>query len=60
MNKRQFKTIFVANFLSTWCANNYDEFCSTGKHKQLNHPPVEDAEFLAEQAWKELKIHKPS
>jgi len=52
--KERFLEIFVANFLSTWAANNYDAACASGEHKRLSNPPIEDALFLAEEHWKAL------
>jgi len=46
---------FVASFLATWCANNYDDCCARGEHDRLNHPPVEDAVGMAETAWDEME-----
>ena len=59
-SETRFKEWFVANFLSTWCANKMDEYCLFGQQKALNHPPVEDAEFLADEAWKDWKIYLAS
>lgn len=48
---QKFKMNFVSTFLATWCANEYTNVCMRGEQVRLNTPPVEDAEFLAEQAW---------
>lgn len=31
-----------------------------GLHERLSNPPVEDAEFLAEEAWARIQEHKLS
>jgi len=54
-DEQEFKANFVTTFLATWCANNYDDACMMGEHERLNTPPVEDAEFLAAEAWKHYK-----
>lgn len=51
LTKEQFVDQFVVNFISTWCANEYDDACMNSQHERLNTPPVEDASFLAEKAW---------
>jgi hypothetical protein len=51
----KFKENFISTFLATWTANNYDNYCIQGKQEDLEHPPVEDAIFLAESAWKKYK-----
>ena len=50
-----FKMQFIASFLAAWCANNYDDYCARGWTGKMDHPPVEDATYLADQAWKEMK-----
>ncbi len=53
MDEDKFKANFIATFLATWVANNYDDACFNGEHERLNHPPVEDAEMLATKAYEE-------
>lgn len=55
MNEETFKTVFITNFISTWCANNYDDACSRGKHEILENPPIEDAIYLADKAWEKYR-----
>jgi hypothetical protein len=43
---------YVTNFLASYAAVNYSDHCLRGWEK-FSHP-VEDASFLAEQAWEEL------
>ena len=50
-DERAFKLQFIANFLSTWCATEYNNACINGEHRRLEKPPVEDAEYLADTAW---------
>lgn len=52
LTQQQFIDQFIVHFLATWCANEYDDACMNGEHERLNKPPVEDAKFLAEKAWK--------
>ena len=49
--EKLFKSQFIATFLASWCANNYEAACDSDNHEALYTPPVEDAEFLADQAW---------
>lgn len=53
MNEKEFKDHFAATFLATWVAVNYDHACAYGQHERLDHPPAEDAKFLADKAWEE-------
>ena len=55
MTKQEFCEQFTCQFLATWCANNMADYCSRGLYKELKHPPVEDAQSLARDAWEELK-----
>lgn len=55
LDEQQFKRQFVATFLATWVANNYTEACMMGQHEKLRHPPVEDADDLAHDAWRQWK-----
>ena len=54
VNESDFKSNFISTFLATYCAVNYADFCARGLHKELEHPPVEDAVFLANTAWEEM------
>jgi len=54
LNEETFKSNFITVFLATWVANNYQEAINNGEHEKLNHPPVEDAEMLANEAWREI------
>ena len=56
MTRVQFKSHFVATFLANWVSQHYDRCCQSGDHSLLEHPPVADAEFLAEEAWAELTL----
>jgi len=55
MKRNEFIEQFTTTFLATWCVNNYDDACRRSDHKRLEHPPVEDAEYLANCAWDEIK-----
>lgn len=50
----EFKQNFAVVFLATYCATHYDDACARGDQESLQRLPVEDAEFLAEEAWKHL------
>ena len=50
-DEQLFKQQFVAQFLATYCAVNYAEFCATGRQHELEYPPTEDAADMAETAW---------
>ena len=50
-DEQLFKQQFVAQFLATYCAVNYAEFCATGRQFLLENPPTEDAADMAETAW---------
>jgi len=52
---KRFIEQFATTFLATWCANNYSDACARGEQQRLEHPPVEDAIFLAEAALAEWK-----
>lgn len=52
LNERQFKTQYIANFISTWVANNHDDYCARSKHSQLANPHItEEADLLSHSAW---------
>lgn len=53
-DKSLFIKSFSTHFMANWAALNYSDFCTRGLHKELGKPPVEDAMFLAEQAWDHL------
>lgn len=57
MKKSKFISLFIIQFLASWMANNYSDFCARGLQKELETPPVEDAMFLAEKAWNEVNKH---
>jgi hypothetical protein len=50
-DEQRFKQQFVVQFLATYCATNYAEFCTTGRQNELRNPPTEDAADMAEAAW---------
>lgn len=60
LDEKTFKSQYVANFVATWTANNYDDACMMGQHERLNRPPIEDALFLANAAWAHyMDIYNP-
>ena len=56
MNEKEFKDHFMVTFLATYAANIYDDACQTGQHDRLRKLPVEDAEGLADDAWKHQQL----
>jgi hypothetical protein len=52
-DERAFKQQFVTQFLASWTAVHYTEYCQRGEQDVLEHPPVEDAAYLAQKAWEE-------
>lgn len=58
MNEDQFKAAYIAQFLACYMAGRYDRDCQEGHVGQpYNHQPIEDASFLADKAWEQLKNH---
>ena len=52
-DEREFKRQFAVQFLASWAAVHYTEYCARGMQETLETPPVEDAEYLAQKAWKQ-------
>jgi hypothetical protein len=55
MSEQDFKDQFKVIFLATWAATHYTDYCMNSQQEQLSNPPVEDAVFLADEAWKKLQ-----
>jgi hypothetical protein len=56
LDETQFKTTYIATFLATYMAVNYDNDCMNGHPgKRYENQPVEDAKFNAECAWEEYQ-----
>lgn len=51
-SKEEFIERYATTFLATYAAVNYDDNCMRGKSAQH---PVEDAFFLAREAWDEVQ-----
>ena len=47
-----FRRQFVTQFLASYCAFHFNDFCSRGLQEKLETPPVEDADYLSFAAWK--------
>lgn len=47
-----FRRQFVTQFLASYCASNFNDFCARAQGELLERPPVEDAEYLSQTAWK--------
>ncbi len=55
INETAFKAAYIANFLSSHMALNYDDDCLNGwPGKRYKNQPVEDAVHMAECAWETL------
>lgn len=52
-DEEKFKKDFVTQFMATWVANNYNSYCSN-RWSELGKPPIGDAEFLADSAWRNM------
>ena len=52
-DEREFKRQFAVQFLASWVATHYTEYCARGMQETLETPPVEDAEYLAQKAWEQ-------
>ena len=57
MDKQTFVNNYISTFLATWTANHYEEYIMNNKHGDLGKPPVEDAMFLANEAWDKYQLH---
>lgn len=52
-NKETFIVSFMSQFIASWAGHNYDDYCCSGRSGDLcDNMPVEDAEFLAQQAYR--------
>lgn len=58
MKKEEFVDYFVINFVSTWCASNYDKYCLYNAQEKLHSPPIEDAYDIAEAVWQKMIKYK--
>ena len=51
-----FKTTYIASFLASYMAVNYERDCMNGhKGSPYENQPVEDANFCANCAWESIK-----
>jgi len=53
-DEEQFKDAYMVNFLSAYMAVRYDNDCANG-HPLKGYQPIEDAQFLANEAWAILR-----
>lgn len=51
MEEKEFKNSYISTFVATWTAINYEDYCIRNMHSELENPPFEDAEYLADKAW---------
>ena len=54
-----FKRQFAIQFLASWAATNFREYCARGMCDELETPPVAEAEYLAQKAWDYWCFVKP-
>ena len=55
MNKKEFIEQFTTTWLATWSATNWADYCIKDMHEKLMKPPVEEAFFLANEAWNHIE-----
>lgn len=55
MDKETFLNQYIVTFLASYAAEQYDFNCAHGRWHDHN---VEDAMFLAGEAWDELQKHR--
>jgi hypothetical protein len=53
LKEAEFKSQYIATFLASYMAGRYDSDCMNGTHG--TRQPVEDANFLANEAWEEVQ-----
>jgi hypothetical protein len=52
LSEHAFKVAFVPQFLAAVAANRFSDYCARGMQEKISDLPFEDAEFLAEEAYK--------
>ncbi len=58
MSEAEFKAAYIAQFLASYMASRFDRDCANGHAGEpYDHQPVEDAAFLADAAWEQIKAH---
>ncbi|GBG14514.1 DNA methyltransferase [Novimethylophilus kurashikiensis] len=51
----QFKAAYISQFLATYMAHRYEADCMSGHAGEpYKHQPIEDAAFLANEAWNQI------
>jgi hypothetical protein len=60
MNENEFKAQYALVFCATYTANRYEEYCSHGKQKDLDYQPMDDALYLADEAWRQYIETNPA
>jgi hypothetical protein len=51
-DEMEFRRMFAVQFLAAYCATHFHEFCQSGRHDNLDLPPIEDAEYLSGTVWR--------
>lgn len=58
MTEKEFKAAYIVQFLASYMATNYERDCQNGHPgKPYDHQPIEDASFLANCAWDQIRNH---
>lgn len=47
-----FRRQFVTQFLASYAATHFNDYCSNSLHSSLERLPVEDAEYLSGTTWR--------
>ena len=59
LSEVDFKVTYIATFLATYMAVNYERDCMNGhKGKPYENQPVEDANFNANCAWERIQEYR--
>jgi hypothetical protein len=56
LSEVEFKSAYIATFLATYMAVNYERDCANGQRGEpYENQPVEDANFCANCAWQSIQ-----
>jgi hypothetical protein len=51
-DEMEFRRQFAVQFLASYAAAHFDDYCANSLHSSLEHLPVEDAEYLSGTTWR--------
>ena len=51
-DEMEFRRQFAVQFLASYAATHFNDYCANNLHSSLEHLPVEDAEYLSGTAWR--------